>query len=143
MIAEGASSTDFVRGAVKYHYYVMANRAGRRLRVQVDGKVIQCATIGELAQALHRSVFTIRKWERTGLLPNAPLELPSDKPQAVRRLYPLELIDAVRQVTVRENFGTRRPSGRFREQSAGLYEAWRTVMVTFFDDDGFTDPTPE
>ena len=113
----------------------MAKTAGRRLRVQVDGRVILCATIGELAEALGRSAYTIRRWERTGLLPGPPIVLPSDRPQAVRRLYPLELIDALRAVARQEHFGSRRPSGRFREQSTALYETWRSAMKALFEED--------
>ena len=131
--AQGRSRHDYVYEKVKRHDYEMANRAGRRLVAQVDGRLVECCTIGELAEALGRSVITVRKLERAGVLPPAPLTLPSDKPQAVRRLYPLALVEAVREVAVRENFGTRRPSSRFQEQSTELYEAWTSVMATLFD----------
>jgi hypothetical protein len=121
----------------------MAKTAGRRLVVQVEGRVIRCCTIGELAQALNRSVHTIRRWERIGLLPGAPLTLPSDKPQAVRRLYPVQMVDTVREVAEQQAFGVRRPSGRFPEQSESLFKAWTSVMASLFDDDGVTEPIDE
>lgn len=111
----------------------MAKPAGRRLSVRVDGKVIECCTIGELAEALHRSVHTVRAWERRGLLPGPPIVLPSSKPQAIRRLYPVQLVDAVRNVAEREGFGVRRPSGRFQEQAEALYRAWESVIAELFD----------
>jgi hypothetical protein len=117
----------------------MPKPAGRRLRVQVDGRVIECCTIGELAEALQRSVHTVRAWERRGLLPGSPMVLPSTRPQAVRRLYPLELVDAVREVVEREGFGVRRPSGRFGDQAEALHDAWESVMAHLFEDDVVTD----
>jgi hypothetical protein len=121
----------------------MEKKAGRRLVVQVEGRAIPCGTIGEYAQAIGRSVHWVRANERNRFTPPAPLVLVSDKPQAVRRLYPLVLIDAVREVAERENFGTRRPSGKSREQSEALYDVWTSVMADLFDDDGVTEPIDE
>ena len=122
----------------------MVKTAGRRLTVQVDGRSIECATIGEFAaEAVGRSVHWVRANERSQFIPPAPLALVSDKPQAVRRLYPLVLIDAVREVAERENFGTRRPSGKSREQSKAFYDVWTTVMADLFDDHGVTHGVDE
>jgi hypothetical protein len=121
----------------------MAKTAGRRLVVQVDGRRVECGTIGEMAAALNRSVHSVRAYERRHILPPAPLVLSSDKPQAVRRLYPLVLIDAVREVAEREHFGTRRPSGKSREQSMAFYAVWTSVMTDLFDGDGITEPIAE
>jgi hypothetical protein len=112
-------------------------KTGRRLIVQVDGRRIPCVTIGGMAVALDRTVHTVRQWERCGLLPNAPLILPSDDPRAVRRLYPVALVQAVSDVAKREGFGRRRPSGQFRRQSELLYETWKSVMIALVGaDDG-------
>ena len=103
---------------------------GRRIEMVVDGKVRTLCTVGELARALNRTTHTVRAWERSGLLPEAPLVLESKTICARRRLYPLELIEALRQVVQEERFGRRRPSGRFLAQQERLWTTWRSVMAS-------------
>ena len=101
---------------------------GRRVEMVVNGKVTTLGTIGELAAAVGRTTNTIRRWERTGLIPKAPLILDPSTISARRRLYPVELIDELRQMAERERFGRRRPSGVFPQQQKHLWDMWRSVI---------------
>ena len=42
---------------------------GRLVTVRFHGQLVECGTIGVLAEALNRSCQTIRLWESQGLLP--------------------------------------------------------------------------
>src|ERR1700722_339626 len=111
----------------------MVKHNGRRLVVQVHGKQIECCTIGELAAALGRTPQCVRQWERRGLIPQAPLMLPGAQ-NTKRRLYPLQLADAIRRVAEREGFGRRRPSGLFSHQQRAIWDAWKGVMAPLLAD---------
>lgn len=102
----------------------MDRPSGRRVVVEVDGRVITCTTIGGLAAAVGRSSATVRSWERSGLIPMAPIILPADDPRAMRRLYPLDLVESVRRTAISERFGRRRPPGHFARQRELLAQAW-------------------
>jgi len=117
----------------------MKRSGGRRVVVQVDGLLIECGTIGELGRALGRAPHTIREWERIGLIPPAPVMLPASDPRAVRRLYPLALINAVQQVALKERFGGRRQSGRFLRQQEQFVIAWNAVLTSIWRDHGVVE----
>ena len=100
--------------------------------IKVDGMIIECGTFGLLASAVGRSTGTVRRWIRTGLLPDAPFRVASDDVHLQRRLYPLVLIEALQQVTAQERFGRRRPSVFWRQQELH-YQAWNTALVHLMD----------
>jgi hypothetical protein len=111
--------------------------------IRVDGKLRILYTIGELADALHRTPHTVRQWTRAGLIPEAPLTIQPGDTCTRRRLYPAELIEAIRNVTVQEDFGRRRPSGLFLYQQQRLWDAWRAVIDALIDEgDGVTNQAP-
>lgn len=120
----------------------MAKSGGRHVLVQVDGKPVSCVTIGALAAAVGRSVPTVRRWERQGLIPSAPLRVVSENIHLQRRLYPVELVQELQQVAIREQFGRRRPSGMFLQQQEGLWQAWGAVIDPLFESDGVTSRHP-
>lgn len=106
----------------------------------VDGRVRTLATIGELAAAVGRTSHTVRGWERSGLIPPPPLVIQDGDVCTRRRLYPIELLDVMREVTAHEGFGRRRPSGTFLMQQQRIWDAWREVMESLtIDDPGITD----
>jgi hypothetical protein len=55
----------------------------------VKGESVEFFTVGQLAGALGREAVTMRKWERTGILPRATFQAPNPKKdqRARRRLY--------------------------------------------------------
>ena len=113
-------------------------KSGRYLTVQVDGTIIHCVTVGGLAAAVNRSPRTIRGWERSGLIPAAPLVLPGEQ-NTRRRLYPVLLVAAIKEVAIREGFGRRRPSGRYLRQQQMLYEAWNAALASLTRGEGVTE----
>jgi hypothetical protein len=108
-------------------------KSGRYLTVQVDGTIIHCVTVGGLAAAVNRSPRTIRGWERSGLIPAAPLVLPGEQ-NTRRRLYPVLLVAAIKEVATREGFGRRRPSGIFLNQQKQIGDAWQRVMLSLISE---------
>lgn len=106
----------------------------------IDGQVRTLATIGELAAAVGRTSRTVRGWERQGLIPPPPLVIQDGDVCTRRRLYPVELLDVMREVTAQEGFGRRRPSGTFLRQQEQMWNAWREVMASLAaDDPGITE----
>jgi len=97
-----------------------------------------------LASALGRSTSTVRRWIRSGLLPDAPFRVASDDVHLQRRLYPFVLIEALQQVTAQERFGRRRPSAFWRQQEL-LYQAWNAALAPLMDkgEQGVTDNSAE
>ena len=108
-------------------------KSGRRVLVEVDGRIVDCLTIGGLAAAVGRSPRTIRGWERSGLIPPAPLVLPGEQ-NTRRRLYPVLLVAAIKEVATREGFGRRRPSGIFLNQQKQIGDAWQRVMLSLISE---------
>ena len=100
----------------------------RSMVVEVDGVQVRLLTVGALAAAVNRTSATIRFWERRGLIPRAPYVLETEDPRAKRRLYPPEIVEAVRRVALQECFGRRRPSDRFLRQQERLCDAWRAAL---------------
>ena len=95
----------------------------------IGGQEQTVATIGELAAVLQRRPGTIRAWERRGLIPTAPIIIqPGDDPCTRRRLYPIELFGPLQELTRREGFGRRRPSGAFLHQQQEIWATWRSVV---------------
>lgn len=54
--------------------------------------------VGDLANAVNRSVATIHKWERSGLLPVTPFRTESYDDHGSFRLYTEDMVDAVKKV---------------------------------------------
>jgi hypothetical protein len=106
----------------------MKQAGGRRVRVRVNGHVVECVTIGGLAAVFNRTPHTLRCWQRSGLIPPAPFLLRSDDYRAVRRLYPIELVDALVPVVESGRFGRRRRSGRYLPQHAQIMEVWNAAV---------------
>lgn len=94
---------------------------GRPFLIRIEGQVIEVVSIAGLARALGRSSQTIRRWERNGLIPRAPIWLPSDDIHAVRRLYPTSLVAQIAKIT------ERKPCGSLERQRM-VFDAWSSTM---------------
>jgi hypothetical protein len=116
----------------------MAKTGGRSVEIEVDGISISCTTIGGLAAALGRTSHLVRCWERSGLIPPAPFILPGEQ-NTKRRLYPICLVAAIRDVAIREGFGRRRPSGHHLWQQQMLFDAWNGALASLTHAEGVTD----
>lgn len=60
----------------------------------IRGREMEFFAIGALAQALGRSIVSVRLWERKGYIPIAPYRLPDHKGGKGKRLYTRAIIDA-------------------------------------------------
>lgn len=63
--------------------------------------------VSAMAEALGRSVVTVRRMEHIGTLPAAPLRSRSHDPRGRRRLYPAKLVDEVARAAHEERLGRR------------------------------------
>lgn len=66
---------------------------------QLNGKETEVFTIGAMAQALEKSIISIRSWEKRGYLPRAPYRLRAKTLNGVKvagnRVYTRKLIEIV------------------------------------------------
>lgn len=113
----------------------MEQSPGRVVVIEVNGKEIECVTIGSLAAAVGRKPRTIRHWEAIGLIPPPPFMLPGEY-NTKRRLYPITLVDVIKRVAEQEGFGRRRPSGLFWRQQQEIYTAWNLALEPIRDKAG-------
>jgi hypothetical protein len=83
--------------------------------IDIHGQDIEVFFIGALAVALNVSVVTVRRWERLGLLPKAPLRLEHQRARHTTRVYSDVMLDqAAGLAEVYEIGPFRRPTEAFR-----------------------------
>jgi hypothetical protein len=109
----------------------------------IGGKLRTVGTIGTLATSVGRKSRTIREWERRGLIPPPPLTVQPGDVCTRRRMYPIELITAIREVAASEGFGRRRPSGAFLSQQERIWSTWGAVIDGLNSDGGEPGITDE
>jgi hypothetical protein len=69
----------------------------------VNGVDTEFFTVGQLALALGgRQPVTIRKWERTGVIPKATFNKPSEDPRGKRRLYSRAQVEGMIRIAEEE-----------------------------------------
>jgi hypothetical protein len=89
----------------------------------VGGKSAELYPLGAVAQALNRKPVTVRKLEQEGILPRAPLILPSHDQRGQRRLYTKAHIDGLRKIAAEEGVLFPSPGGK-----------WKSIEATQFRD---------
>jgi hypothetical protein len=89
----------------------------------VRGNSVELFGVGTLAAALNRKPVTVRKFETAGVIPVAPLVLPSHDQRGQRRLYTKEHIEGLRRIAEEE--GILYPSDNGK---------WKSVESTAFSD---------
>jgi hypothetical protein len=103
----------------------MAKSGGRCIDTRIDGVSTKLCTIGHVADALNRTGWTIRNWQRLGVIPEAPFLLSPEVPRTRRRLYPAEYVDALNEIAERGYLGRRLNADqlhRFKEDVSLAYE---------------------
>jgi hypothetical protein len=70
----------------------------RPITAQIEGKDCTLLTIGYMAAAIHRTSWTIKYWERLGLLPPAPFVVNPERLRTKRHLYPEQFVAAIARV---------------------------------------------
>lgn len=86
---------------------------------------VRLLTTGYLAIAIGRTPWTIKYWQRMGLLPPPPFAIHQNDVQRRRWLYPEPFVDAVSEIVGRRQIGTRLDREDwpwFREEIVAAYE---------------------
>jgi len=102
----------------------------------LGGKETEVFTIGALAQALEKTIVTIRLWERKGYIPRAPYRLRSKtlKGQSTggNRVYTRALIDsAIEEFNRRGLLGSARVEWNQHEDlTEALVKRWKDITST-------------
>ncbi len=99
------------------------------LLADVRGRQVQMLTVGHMALAINRSTWTVRYWERAGLLPVPPFALHQYDAQRRRWLYPQPFVEAVAEIIKRNQIGDRldrKDWAWFRDEVFAAFE--RTVQ---------------
>lgn len=98
----------------------------------IRGKEMEFFAIGSLAQALGRSIVSVRLWERKGYIPIAPYRLPDHKGGRGKRLYTREIIEAT--VAAFDAWGLLAPdtrvqwNGEHKDLTIHLVEKWAELV---------------
>jgi len=95
--------------------------------LKVGGEDREFFTVGQLGAALGgRKPVTIRKWERTGVIPKPTFRKPSDDPRGQRRLYTRAQIEGMIQIAKEEGVLVTHAkpltSTRFTERVVALFK---------------------
>jgi hypothetical protein len=102
----------------------------------LGGQETEVFTIGALAQALEKSLVTIRLWERKGYIPRAPYRLRSKTLKGQKtggnRVYTRPLIEAtIDEFAKRGLLGTARVEWNQHEDlTEALVKRWREITST-------------
>lgn len=99
----------------------------------LGGKETEVFTIGALAQALEKTIVTIRLWERKGYIPRAPYRLRSKTLKGQKtggnRVYTRSLIEAaVDEFAKRNLIGSARVEwGQHEDLTEALVKRWKEL----------------
>ncbi len=99
---------------------------------EIDGRQWTLLTVGYVAHALRRTVWTVKYWERIGLFPAAPFISNGDVPSTRLRLYPRQFVDALEEIVARGYLGKRLDRDdwrRFRHEVFAAYEETVTPLT--------------
>ena len=97
------------------------------------GKETEVFTIGALAQALEKTIVTVRLWERKGYIPRAPYRLRSKTLKGQKtggnRVYTRSLIEAaVDEFAKRNLLGSARVEwGQHEDLTEALLKRWKEI----------------
>lgn len=101
----------------------------------LGGKETEVFTIGALAQALEKTIVTIRLWERKGYIPRAPYRLRSKTLKGQKtggnRVYTRELIEsAIEEFNRRGLLGSARVEwNQHDELTDALVKRWKIITT--------------
>ena len=104
----------------------------RTIRIVVYGRDEEMLMIGHVARALRRTVWTVKSWERQGLLPQATFILNPNRRSARRRLYPPAYVKALQEIRDQGYLGQRldrHQRKRFQHEVWAAYQATVTPIL--------------
>ena len=113
----------------------------RPIKTNLNGQPVTFLTVGHLARAVHRTTWSVRHWQRLGLLPRPPFAIHRDDDQRRRWLYPADFVRRVAEVVAQYEIGerlNREDWGWFRDE---VFAAFRDTMDSLRGDT--TSPEPD
>lgn len=102
--------------------------------VTIGGQPVKLVAVGYLAHATKRTCWTVRYWQRLGLLPPPPFALRRDDPQRRRWLYPTEFVDAVAQIVKEMEIGPRLERSMWPSFQSAVSRAYETTVLPLLED---------
>jgi hypothetical protein len=103
------------------------------IQAEVHGQLCTFLTIGHVANALRRTTWCIKHWERLGLFPETPFMLHPDVPRTKRRLYPVGFVDALRDIAAHGYIGKRLDYEQWQRFHDEVFAAYRETVTTLMD----------
>jgi hypothetical protein len=101
----------------------------RTIRIVLHGREHEMVTIGHLARALGRTVWTVKSWEQLGLLPRAAFVLNPNSLSARRRLYPPAYVDALQEIRKQGYLGRRLDRDQWQRFHAEVWAAYQATVT--------------
>lgn len=96
---------------------------------EINGRKCVLLTVGHLANALHRSPWTVRHWTRLGILPEAPFDLDPNEPRLRKRLYPKPFVDALAAITEDKYSGPRLDRHQWQQFQHDVWAAYQETVM--------------
>jgi hypothetical protein len=96
----------------------------KAIQVEINGQGVNLLTVGYVAQALRRTTWTIRHWERLNLFPRAPYFLHADVARTRRRLYPEPFVSRLGDIAADGYLGQRIEWDNWKRFYYDVLDAW-------------------
>lgn len=90
-------------------------------------------TVGHVAVALRRSTWTIRNWQKLGLLPPTPFFIHAEIPNLRRRLFPREFVEALSTIADKGLPGRRLYRADWMRFHADVLVAYEATVLPLLD----------
>ena len=133
-------SSDYLLPLVSLHHGAMENMRGlRRIRASINDREVTLLTVGYVAHALGRSVWTVHDWTRLNLLPEAPFILNPEVSRTRRHLWPEAYVDALSEIAGHMEIGARMNRDQWQLFYALVRQAHEDTVVPILPV-GVTEP---
>jgi hypothetical protein len=96
---------------------------------RANGEVVEVFYVRALADALQRSAFTVRRWEKDGTLPPTPL-VHRIRNGPARRLFLREQIEAIVRIAREEGVAPGKPADISATRFTARVEAYYNELFT-------------
>ena len=101
----------------------------RRIRATINDREVTLLTVGYVAHALGRTVWTVHDWTRLDLLPQAPFVINPDVSRTRRHLWPEAYVDALAEITGDLEIGSRMNRDQWQLFYAMVRQAHEDTVV--------------
>ena len=130
---------DFSCAGPGCHSGPMQNVHGlRRIRATINDREVTLLTVGYVAHALGRTVWTVHDWTRLDLLPQAPFVINPDVSRTRRHLWPEAYVNALSEIAGHMEIGSRMNRDQWQLFYALVRQAHEDTVVPLLE--GVTEP---